>query len=202
MSRSCVGRAEFQLELVGYRYPVRSTLWDRRLEVTTCLGNRVAVEGGDLHAPALVEPERTKVVVGRDQPEPRATCVPGGVADGIEERSSNAAPSCRLRIVTSSHSSSRTAYEASPARWPSKSAIKPGSAVGSTSSPSRATTGYDQLSASTWAAQALSLLVSGQLAITISVILASRWPKLADRTIWEHFFVGGPKRRHIESAVV
>ena len=71
-------------------------------------------------------------------------------------------PSRKLRSVTSSHSSPRTAYEASPTRCPSTSAMKPGSCVGSTSSPSLATTGVDQLSASTSTAQARSRSVSGR----------------------------------------
>jgi hypothetical protein len=50
------------------------------------------MEGDDLHAEALVELERAEVVVGSDEPEPRATCLQGAVADGGEERSPNAAP--------------------------------------------------------------------------------------------------------------
>ena len=76
--------SEFQFEFVGDWYSVRSVFRDRRLEVATCLGNRVTMEGYDFHAPSLVELQSAKVVVGHDQPEPRAASVEGGGADGIE----------------------------------------------------------------------------------------------------------------------
>jgi hypothetical protein len=74
--------AEFQLELVSDRYSVRPALWDGRLEVSACPGNRATVEGDDLHAPG-----RVRARGGCRwwyQPEPRATCLYGSVADGIE----------------------------------------------------------------------------------------------------------------------
>jgi hypothetical protein len=93
-------------------------------------------------------------------------------------------PSRRLRIVTTSHSSPRIAYETSPARCPFKNAIKPGSRVGSTSLPWRATTaGSPQLLASTWTAQARSRTVSGWTSIMDPSSLrggARLWTKILD----------------------
>jgi hypothetical protein len=148
--------------------PLCVPIRDRRLEAAARIGDGVAVESDDVHAPPLIELQARRllfVVISQSRRQPESIAA-------SRTASSSARPipwpSRRLRIVTSSHSSPRTAYETRPARSPFKKAMKPGSRVGSTSSPKRATTGSPQLSVSISTAHGRSSSVSGRTSIIAS----------------------------------